>query len=242
MRAPGTLYDNMFKLDKGQFDPWDSLVPDYAPPKDGKFGSILVPTVDTVRYSWLQEQIINLKKPVLFAGESGTAKTATVKNCFNVLSDKDPDKYMYLTVNMSSRTTSMMFQNIIEENIDKRTYKSYGPKMSGKKMIVFLDDMNMPKIDTYGTQQPIALAHFLISRNQLYRRDGDLELRDIIDTLYVGCITPVSSGGNRVDPRVMTLFTVFNCTAPSRETIERIYNNILEKHVLEFDDDIKNSV
>jgi dynein heavy chain len=242
MRAPGTLYDNSFKLDKGQFDPWESLVPDYTPPKDGKFGSILVPTVDTVKYSWLQEQIINLKKPVLFAGESGTAKTATVKNCFNNLSDKDPDKYMFLTVNMSSRTTSMMFQNIIEENIDKRTYKSYGPKMSGKKMIVFLDDMNMPVIDKYGTQQPIDLAHFLIGRNQLYRRDGDLELRDIIDTLYVGCITPVSSGGNRVDPRVMSLFSVFNCTAPSRETIERIYNNILEKHCAEFDDDIKNSV
>lgn len=37
------------------------------------------------------------------------------------------------------------------DNIDKRTFKQYGPKAAGKKMIVFIDDMNMPNIDVYGT-------------------------------------------------------------------------------------------
>jgi len=59
---------------------------------------------------------------------------------------------MNLNINFSSRTSSMDFQNIIEENIDKRTFKQYGPKVAGKKLIIFIDDMNMPKIDTYGTQ------------------------------------------------------------------------------------------
>jgi dynein heavy chain len=106
------------------------------------------------------------KKPVMFCGESGTAKTVTVQACFNDV-NKD-DMYMVLNINMSSRTSSMDFQNIIEENIDKKTMSRYGPKAAGKKMIVFIDDLNMPKIDKYGTQQPNALAFFLISRNQLY--------------------------------------------------------------------------
>ena len=134
-----------------------------------------------MRYSWMQQQIMNLKKPVLFCGDSGTAKTVTVQACFKKLT-KIEDKYMFLNINFSSRTTSLDFQNIIEENIDKKTFKSYGPKSAGKKMVIFIDDMNMPKIDTYGTQQPLALALFLISRLQLYQREGDLELRDIIDT------------------------------------------------------------
>ena len=76
----------------------------------------------------------------------------------------------------------------------------------------------MPKIDTYGTQQPLALALFLIGRMLLYQRGGELELREIVETQFVSCITPAASGGNRVDPRVISLFSVFNITFPSRET------------------------
>jgi dynein heavy chain len=98
--------------------------------------------------------------------------------------------------------------------------------------------MNMPKIDVYGTQQPLALAHFLIGRMQLYQRGGDLELRDIVDTQFVGCITPAGAGNNRVDPRVMSMFSVFNITAPLRDTTEKIYTQILQAHVSEFHEDI----
>lgn len=249
MRAAGTLYDNYFEFATSQFLKWDTKVVAYAPPPDRKFGSILVPTVDTVRYSWLQKRFMSVKtcggkakRPVLFCGESGTAKTVTVQSCFKQLSEEHEDKFVYLNINFSSRTTSLDFQNIIEENIDKKTFKSYGPKAAGKDLVVFIDDMNMPKIDTYGTQQPLALAHFLIGSNKLYQRDGDLELRDIINTQYVGCITPVQSGGNRVDPRVMSLFAVLNITFPSRETTERIYTEILTAHTQEFDEEVKSVV
>ena len=149
---------------------------------------------------------------------------------------------MFLNINFSSRTSSLDFQNILEENIDKKTFKNYGPKSSGKKMIVFIDDMNMPKIDTYGTQQPLALAFFLIGRQKLYQRGGDLELRDIIDTQYIGCISPTGSGGNRVDPRVISLFAVFNVTAPSQDSTTKIYNSMLERHCEEFSDEVKAAI
>jgi dynein heavy chain len=144
-----------------------------------------------------------------------------------------------LNINFSSRTTSMDFQKIIEENIDKKTFKQYGPKTAGKRMVVFIDDMNMPNIDVYGTQQPLALALFLIGRLQLFQRGGDLELREIVDCQFVGCTTPAAAGNNRVDPRVVTLFSVFNVTSPSRDATEKIYTQILERHADEFVDDIK---
>jgi dynein heavy chain len=53
MRAAGTLYDNYFKFQTQQFIKWEELVQAYQAPMDKKFASILVPTVDTVRYSWL---------------------------------------------------------------------------------------------------------------------------------------------------------------------------------------------
>ena len=240
MRAPGTLYDVYLEFKTQQLKKWDDLVPEYKQPAEKKFAQILVPTVDTIRYSWIQKQFMMIKKPVMFCGESGTAKTVTVQACFNEINKED--LYVILNINMSSRTSSLDFQSIIEENIDKKTMSRYGPKSAGKKMIVFIDDLNMPLIDKYGTQQPLALALFLISRNELYQRTGDLDKREIIDTQYVGCISPTASGGNRVDPRLMTLFATLNITFPSKETTESIYTKILEKHVVEFHEDIRGIV
>jgi dynein heavy chain len=59
---------------------------------------------------------------------------------------------MRLTINFSSRTQSIDVQLNIEDNIEKRSGRVFGPKNPGKKLIIFIDDAHMPKIDTYGTQ------------------------------------------------------------------------------------------
>lgn len=130
-------------------DFWDKRVAEYVPPVDGRFSSILVPTMDTTRYSWLLNQVISLKKPCLFCGDSGTAKTVTV---FSAFSQLDSEMYQYLNINFSSRTSSSDFQSIVHENIDRKSGKIFGPKTIGKKLIIFIDDLNMPNIDIYGTQ------------------------------------------------------------------------------------------
>lgn len=50
-----------------------------------------------------------------------------------------------LMVSFSSRTTSMDIQRNLEANVEKRTKDTYGPPM-GKRLLVFMDDMNMPKV------------------------------------------------------------------------------------------------
>jgi len=236
---PPNLFDNYFDIKSLSLDTWEKKVPEYEAPVDKKFSSILVPTVDTTRYSWLLNALLMNKKPVMFCGDSGTAKTVTVFSAFRQL---DTDKYMFLNVNFSSRTTSKNFQDIIEENIDKRSLKAYGPKSAGKKMVLFIDDLNMPVIDKYGTQAPNALLKFLVERNQLYQRGGDLELRDIVDVQYVSCMSPPGGGNNRVDPRLMSLYCVFNITTPSQKATQQIYSSILGKHLAEFSDDCIGSI
>ena len=66
-------------------------------------------------------------------------------------------------MNFSSRTTSLDVQRNLEANVEKRTKDTYGPP-PGKRLIVFIDDMNMPQVDEYGTQQPIALLKLLLER------------------------------------------------------------------------------
>lgn len=52
-----------------------------------------------------------------------------------------------LIINFSSRTSSRDVQNTIEASLDKRTKTIYGPPM-GKHMAIFIDDLNMPVVDT----------------------------------------------------------------------------------------------
>lgn len=48
-------------------------------------------------------------------------------------------------------------------------------------MVLFVDDVHMPKVDHYGTQQPIALMKFLIEMGYVYERGGNLDQKFIKD-------------------------------------------------------------
>ena len=88
---------------------------------------------------------------------------------------------MKLVINFSSRTTSSDLQMISEDNIDKRSGRVFGPKQPGKKMVLFVDDIHMPKVDSYGTQQPIALLKFLVEMGYIYEKIGTLDQKIIKD-------------------------------------------------------------
>ena len=63
----------------------------------------------------------------------------------NFLRGLDPDSHLLLNINFSSRTTSMDVQRNLEANVEKRTKDLYGPP-PGKRLVVFMDDMNMPQV------------------------------------------------------------------------------------------------
>ena len=84
---------------------------------------------------------------MLLVGESGTAKSVTVAR---YLAGLNPTSNISLGINFSFRTASIDVQRAIEDATEKRTKDTYGPPM-GKRLLMFLDDLNMPRVDTYGT-------------------------------------------------------------------------------------------
>eukprot|EP01051_Picozoa_sp_SAG22_P022408 SAG22_NODE_5353_length_1031_cov_1.069742_1_plen_113_part_00 len=76
----GTLYEYYFNAAEKKWQPWSDMVDEYAPPADGKFSSIVVPTIDTTKNMQLMDIIVREQKPVLFIGDTGTAKTCTMEN------------------------------------------------------------------------------------------------------------------------------------------------------------------
>ena len=63
--------------------------------------------------------------------------------------------------------------------------------LTGKKLIVFIDDMNMPQVDTYGTQQPIALLKLLLEKGGMYDRGKDLNWKSFKDIFFIAAMGKV---------------------------------------------------
>jgi dynein heavy chain len=52
---------------------------------------------------------------------------------------------MTLNMNFSSRTTTLDLQHTLESVLEKRAKDTYGPT-DGKKLLCFIDDLNMPQV------------------------------------------------------------------------------------------------
>ncbi|XP_058491324.1 dynein axonemal heavy chain 10 [Solea solea] len=230
-----TLYDFHFDGTQEKWVPWNSLVTKYIHNPEMKFSDILVPTIDTTRASWILEQMVKIKQPVLLVGESGTSKTATIHN---FLKNLTADATITMIINFSSRTTSMDVQRNLEANVEKRTKEIYGPPM-GKRLLIFMDDMNMPKVDTYDTQQPIALLKLLLDRGGIYDRGKELNYKVLKDLGFIAAMGKAGGGRNEVDPRFISLFSVFSMPFPSLESLHLIYASIIKGHTVPFEDAIQ---
>jgi len=64
------------------------------------FYKLVVPTVDTIRYSYLVSCLVSNSYPVMLVGPVGTGKTSVAQG---VLSKLDPIAYNVLTVNLSAQ-------------------------------------------------------------------------------------------------------------------------------------------
>ncbi|XP_017847923.1 dynein heavy chain 10, axonemal [Drosophila busckii] len=223
-----TLYDYYWDIPDNCWKAWEWVVKPYVHDPAVKFSEILVPTVDNTRTNRLLGLMSDIKRPVLLVGEAGTSKTATI---MQYLRNLNPTTNIILNINFSSRTSSLDVQRTLEAAVEKRTKDTYGPPM-GKKIACFIDDMNMPQVDDYGTQQPIALLKLFFERGGMYDRDKDLNWKKFKDMTFYAAMGTAGGGRNEVDPRFISMFSTYNIVFPNDESLIQIYSSIFKGHLV----------
>ncbi|KAK0087408.1 hypothetical protein PV325_001063 [Microctonus aethiopoides] len=200
--------------------PWNEAVGKFELDMDIPLQSTLVATGETTCLRFFLDILMAKKVPIMLVGSAGSGKSVIVSEKLFSL----PDSYNNATIPLNYYTSSEMLQRILEKYLEKKAGRNYGPPGT-KQLVYFIDDMNMPEVDTYGTVQP----HTLIRQHLDYNHWVKLTLKDVHNTQYVSCMNP-TAGSFTINPRLQRHFAVFAASFPGHDALVTIYSQILQQH------------
>lgn len=101
-----TVFEFFVNFKDQLLSPWEEVIPSFTYKVGAPFFSLIVPTLDTTRMSFLMEINLEVARSVLFQGISGVGKSAIVMDTINRLKEK----YVPIILNFSAQTTSLATQ------------------------------------------------------------------------------------------------------------------------------------
>eukprot|EP00929_Paragymnodinium_shiwhaense_P087545 TRINITY_DN476_c0_g3_i1.p1 TRINITY_DN476_c0_g3~~TRINITY_DN476_c0_g3_i1.p1 ORF type:complete len:2301 (-),score=755.59 TRINITY_DN476_c0_g3_i1:246-6980(-) len=231
-------YDYIYEIDgerESKWSLWLDFAPKYTVPNRAEYQNIVVPTVDSIRLTQAFATLILKDKHVIVAGNTGTGKSVYM----TLWLQKDaPDSIQPLFINFSAQTHVNQFQDLLDSKFEKRRRGVFGPP-AGKKAIIFVDDLNMPKKEYYGAQPPIELIRQWMDYKGWYNRK-ELKCNEVIDVVFVSCMGPPGGGRTEISGRLTRHYNTIVAADMARSSIAQIFTTILNYFFNQgFEDPIK---
>ena len=210
---------------------WMDTISPYEFDPNLPFAETIIPTNDSVCYTYLAKTMIENGKHFLMTGPTGTGKSVNINK---LISTGLSSEYVPLCLTFSAQTSANQTQDIIDGKTEKRRKGVYGPP-AGKKFVAFIDDLNMPKREEYFAQPPIELIRQWFDYQGWYDRKT-LTFKKLVDFIMVAAMGPPGGGRNLMTARLKRHYTIINYTLMEESSMELIYASILNNFLTQFDD------
>jgi dynein heavy chain len=231
----GFCYDYFYDVENRSWVNWMSKTSEaFVVNTKTNPGEVIVPTVDTIRNSFVLELLLSNGFHVLCTGPTGTGKSVTIQDklMHGMASNITP-----ITINFSARTSANQTQDLIDSKLEKRRKGVFGPP-AGKRYIIFIDDLNMPQLDICNSQPPIELIRQWMDCSGWYDRKNIGKFMEILDITFVTAMGPPGGGRNPVTNRLTRHFNLLSFVEMENSSLQRIFSTIMSAFLEKFSSEI----
>lgn len=234
--AEGIVYDYVYQPESKQWVNWMTIAPelDLNNRRDSQ-EAVIVPTMDTVRNSYLLDLLLRNNYHVLVTGPTGTGKSVTVQD---KIMNGMPTSVTPISFNFSARTSANQTQDLLDSKFEKRRKGVFGPPV-GKRYVLFVDDLNMPGLDICGAQPAVELLRQWLDFGGWYDRKNIGKFMEIIDITLVTAMGPPGGGRNPVTARFTRHFNLISFVEMEDSSLKRIFTTILGSFLNKFSAEIQ---
>ena len=228
---PKPFYEYHYNEKTNEFEEWTKLFANFEIPSQQMYHEIIVPTADSYRSIHMTKMLLSNDYHVITPGPTGTGKSI---NAYNLISAKMGEIYQYIPITFSAQTSANQTQDTIDLKLEKIKRGVYGAPV-GKKYIIFIDDLNMPKKEEYGAQPPIELIRQFFDHHGWYNRKDQQFLR-IENIVFLTALGPPGGGRTFITPRIVRHFNMLSYNEMDNSTVNYIFNTMTNYFLKRFTD------
>ncbi|GAB1603232.1 cytoplasmic dynein 2 heavy chain 1-like isoform X1, partial [Argonauta hians] len=162
-------------------------------------------------------------QPFILVGPEGCGKSLLLQHCFQQLRSVS-----VATVHCNAQTTPVHLLQKLDQMclmVSTNTGRRYRPK-DGERLILYLKDINLPRLDKWHTCQLIAFLRQIFTFGGFY--NASLEWVGLENVQIVACMNPGTSlGRHKLSTRFTSIVRICAISYPDHEQLKSVYMTYL---------------
>ncbi|CAE7570289.1 DYH1B [Symbiodinium sp. CCMP2456] len=188
----------------------------------------LVPTATVLRNMDLFSTWLAQEQPFLVSGPEGAGKNLLIRHAIHRLQNESDAALNVAVLNCNAQTSSKDVLQKLRQFCaisTGTTGRIYRPR-EGRRLVLYLKDINLPTPDKYDTSEIIMFLQQAVMHKGFY--DDDLEFVLLEHIQIVASIAPASTlGRHRLATRFTANVRVCSISYPSSEELVEVYTHFL---------------